>query len=140
LAMIVGKGDQTMAEAVDLKPLAEDQVILTDARDLDPGERALVDQSAIVHLTQVAALLEHPLPAGPIYVHFDTDVVSLHESPAHNYPAPGGPSASVMQAVFNRLAQSGKVAAVSLSAWNPELDQDRRSEDVSMALLHTLVG
>ena len=78
--------------------------------------------------------------AGPIYVHFDTDVVALHESPAHNYPAPGGPSASVMQAVFHRLAQSGQVVAVSLSAWNPELDQDKRSADVSVALLRTLVG
>ena len=140
LAMIVGRGDQTMTTAVDLKPLAEDRVILTDARDLDPSERVSVNQSAVVHLPQVAALLEYPLPAGPIYVHFDTDVVSVHESPAHNYPAPGGPPVSVVHSVFKRLAQSGQVAAVSLSAWNPELDKDKRSEDVSMALLHTLVG
>jgi arginase len=140
LAMIVGRGDQTLAAAVDLKPLPEDQAILTDGRDLDPAERAAVDQSAVVHLAQVADLLEYTLPAGPIYVHFDTDVVSLHESPAHNYPAAGGPPASVMQSVFNRLAQSGQVAAVSLSAWNPDLDKDKRSEDVSMALLHTLIG
>jgi arginase len=140
LAMTVGRGDQTMAAAVELKPLPEDQVILTDGRDLDPAEGATVDQSAIVHLTQVAALLEHPLPAGPIYVHFDTDVVSLDESPAHNYPAAGGPSAAVVQSVFKRLARSGRVAAVSLSAWNPELDHAGRSKDVSMALLHTLVG
>ena len=140
LAMIVGRGDQTMTAAAGLKPLPEDQVILTDGRDLDAAERASVEQSAIVHLTQVAGLLEHTLPAGPIYVHFDTDVVSLDESPAHNYPAAGGPSASVVQSVFNRLARSGRVAAVSLSAWNPELDNARRSEDVSMALLYTLVG
>ena len=38
LAMLVGRGEQTMPMAVDLKPLAEDRVILTDARDLDPAE------------------------------------------------------------------------------------------------------
>jgi arginase len=140
LAMIVGRGDQSMPEAVNLNTLPENQVILADARDLDPGERKFVDQSALVHLTSVEALLKHPLPAGPIYVHFDTDVVSLRESPAHNYPAQGGPSSSVMQSVFSRLAQSEQVIAVSISSWNPNLDKDKKSENISMSLLQTLVG
>jgi arginase len=140
LAMIVGRGDQSMPEAVNLNALPENKVILTDARDLDPGERKLVNKSALVHLTNVDALLKHPLPAGPIYVHFDTDVVSLRESPAHNYPAQGGPSSSVMQSVFSRLAQSEQVIAVSVSSWNPKLDKDKKSENISMSLLQTLVG
>lgn len=140
LAMIVGRGDQIMPEAVDLESLSENQVILTDARDLDPGERKLIKESDLVHLTNVGKLIEHPLPIGPIYIHFDTDVVSLKESPAHNYPAEGGPSSSTMQSVFSRFAQSGQVVAVSLSSWNPKLDTDKKSERISMSLLHTLVG
>jgi arginase len=140
LAMIVGKGDQTMPDAVDLKPLAENRIILTDARDLDPGERKSVKDSEVVHLTDVEVLIKHPLPAGPLYVHFDTDVVSLQECPAHNYPAPGGPSSAMMQSVFGRLARSGRIAAVSLSSWNPELDKNRKSENVSMSLLRSLIG
>ena len=140
LAMIVGRGDQNMPEAVKLNALPENQVIMTDARDLDPAERKSVNQSALVHLTNAEALLKHPLPAGPIYVHFDTDVVSLRESPAHNYPAPGGPSSSVMQSVFSRLAQSEQVIAVSVSSWNPKLDKDKMSENISMSLLQTLIG
>jgi arginase len=140
LAMIVGRGEQTMPEAVNLNPLLESQVILTDARDLDPGERKSVNESVIVHLPNVETLLEHPLPARPIYIHFDTDVVSSQESPAHKYPAQGGPTASVMHSVFNRLAQTDQVVAVSISTWNPELDKDKRSENISMALLQALVG
>ena len=140
LAMIVGRGEQSMPEAVNLSALPESQVILTDARDLDPAERKLVKDSALVHLADVEALLDYPLPAGPIYVHFDTDVVSLQESPAHNYPARGGPPSSVMQSVFSRLAQSEQVIAVSISSWNPKLDSGRKSETVSMSLLQTLVG
>jgi arginase len=140
LAMIVGRGDQRMPEAVNLNALPENQIILTDARDLDSGERNLVNESAIDHLTNVEALLEHPLPADPLYVHFDTDVVSLQESPAHNYPAQGGPSSSVMESVFSRLAQSEQVIAVSISTWNPKLDKNKKSENISMSLLQTLIG
>jgi hypothetical protein len=45
LAMIVGIGEQTMPEAVELRALPESQVILTDARDLDSGERELIAES-----------------------------------------------------------------------------------------------
>jgi arginase len=140
LAMIVGKGDPTMSDTVGLKPLPENRIILTDARDLDPGERESLKESEIVHLAVVEDLIRHPLPAGPLYVHFDTDVVSFEESPAQNYPARGGPSSEVMQSVFRRLAQSQQVIAASLSSWNPELDKDKKSENISMFLLQTLVG
>ena len=140
LAMIVGKGEQTMPEAVGLRALPENKVILTDARDLDSGERELIAESKVIHITKTETLLEYPIPDAPFYVHFDTDIVSLTESPAQNYPAQGGPSSAIIQSVFKQLAQSGKIIAVSLSSWNPELDKDKKSEKVSMSLLQTLVG
>ena len=140
LAMIVGKGDQTFLEAVGLRALPEKQVILTDGRDLDPGERDLIRASAVTHLPDAASLLDHPLPGGPLYVHFDTDIVSAAESPAQNYLAPGGPASKVIDAVFKRISQSGNLAAVSMSTWNPTLDTDKKSETVSMTLLRTLTG
>lgn len=140
LAMIVGKGEQSLPEAAGLKALPEDRVILTDARDLDAGERELIIKSAVLHLPKAETLLEHPLPDGPVCVHFDTDVVSGKESPAHNYPARGGPSSASIRSVFSRLARSGQVIAVSVSSWNPELDKEKKSETVSMSLLQTLVG
>ncbi len=140
LAMIVGKGEQTMPEAVGLMALPEDRVILTDARDLDSGERELIAESKVSHINKTETLLEEPLPDGPIYVHFDTDVVSLRESPAQNYPAQGGPSSSIILSIFNKLAESGQVIAVSLSSWNPKLDKGNKSEKISMSLLQALVG
>lgn len=140
LAMIVGKGDLALPAAIGLDPLPENQVILTDGRDLDPGERELIVNSGVVHLADPADLLDYPLPGGPLYVHFDVDVVSLKESPAQNYPAEGGPSANLMHALFLRLARTARIAAVSVSTWNPALDPDRKSEIVSMSLLETLIG
>ena len=64
----------------------------------------------------------------------------MAESPAQNYPAPDGPSADLLGAVFHRLAGTRRVAAVSMAAWNPALDPERKNETVSMALLQALVG
>jgi len=140
LAMAVGLGEQTLPEGVGLRPLSPAQVILTDGRDLDPGERTLVEQSGITHLPDVTMLLDYALPPGPLYVHFDTDVVDPQEVPAMNYPAPGGPSAETVRRVFRHLAATGRVTAVSLSAWNPQMDSDGRSRAISLSLLQELLG
>ena len=140
LAMIVGIGEQTMPQAVGLAQVPEEQVILTDARDVDPGEKELLNASRITRLKRPTALLDHPLPDTPLYIHFDVDVIALGEAPAQNYPAPGGPSSSVINAVFNRLALSGQVVAVSVSTWNPTLDKSKVSEAIGMRLLNTLIG
>lgn len=140
LAMLTGRGEQSLVKGVGLKPLPDTRVILSDARDLDAGERELVAESGVVHVTAVADLLEMPLPDGPLYVHFDVDVLDPAFAPAMNYPAPGGPQPEVVGAVFRRLKESGRVTAVSVSAWNPELDTDGRTRDVVMALVGELVG
>jgi arginase len=140
LAMIVGRGDLGMPAAVGLDPLPENQVILTDGRDLDPPERDLIVNSGVIHLSDPTDLLDFSLPGGPLYIHFDVDVVSLEDSPAQNYPAEGGPSAALLQTVFRRLAGTGRITAVSVATWNPALDPDRISETTSLDLLETLIG
>ncbi len=139
LAMIVGLGEQTMPQAIKQNFLPENRVILCDARDLDLGERKLVEESEVIHLTDAAFLLNYPLPSGPLWIHLDTDILPIEEAPAMNYPARGGPPSSLIESVFNRLAQTNQVKAVSLSSWNPKLDTDGKSQKVCMDLLKALV-
>ncbi|UCG22757.1 MAG: arginase family protein [Chloroflexota bacterium] len=89
--------------------------------------------------SDLAALLDASFPQGPLYVHFDSDILDPSEAPAMNYPAPGGPSSETLRHVFRRLAATGRIAAVSLSAWNPDMDEDRASRDLIMGLLAELV-
>ncbi len=140
LAMLVGRGDLTMPAAVGLAPLPENRIILTDGRDLDPEEGEMLKRSEVVHLKDPGELVGYPLGDDPLWVHFDVDVVALSDSPAQNYPAAGGPSARVLKPVFTALAATGRLAAVSLSAWNPQRDRDGRSAKTSMTLLETLTG
>lgn len=140
LAMLVGRGDQRLTEALDAWPLSEDQVILTDARDLDPGERESLKNSRVNHIPDVRGLLEMDLPPGPIWVHFDTDVIPAEDAPAQNYPVQGGSSPAVIRAVLERLASSGRVIAASLSSWAPAMDPDGESRDTCMSVFGALVN
>ena len=139
LAMIAGRGELRLSEAAGQRSLPESRVILTDGRDLDPEEKIAVAESAVTHLPEVTMLLDRPLPAGPIYVHFDADVINPQEAPAMNYLAEGGPSVAELRRVFEFLAASGQVAAVSLSSWNPAMDEDGRSRMAVMSLLQSLL-
>jgi len=140
LAMIVGTGEQTMLAALELEPLPEDRVVLTDARDLDPGEKRLIEAASIIHLTDARDLLELVLPDAPLYVHLDTDIINPAEAPAMNYLAAGGPSVGELQVVMKHLNRTEKIAAVSMSTWNPKMDNDGRSRNVCMGLLNTLIN
>ncbi|MGI9413966.1 MAG: arginase family protein, partial [Hyphomicrobiales bacterium] len=85
------------------------------------------------------ALLERPLPEGPLYVHFDSDIINAEEAPAQNYPVPGGPSSHDLKTVFDHLARSGQVAAVSMTCWTPDLDHDGRSAEICMSTFEALL-
>jgi len=135
LAMIVGRGEQTMPAAAALEPLPESDVLLCDARDLDPGECDLVAGSNLTHLNSVERLLTYPIPKRPVYVHFDTDVLTPEDAPAMNYTAPGGPSAKTLGRVFDHLANTASIVAVSMSTWEPVLDRDGTSREICMQLL-----
>lgn len=141
LAMLVGRGDETLCRAAGVDPLLEERVLLTDARALDqPREAAAVASASLTHVPQVGALLDLPLGDGPLWVHWDTDVLTPAAAPAQNYPAPGGPSPEELGRVFRRLRATGRVAAVSVSCWNPALDASRSTERVCLDLLGELLG
>ncbi|MCJ7446242.1 MAG: arginase family protein [Bacteroidales bacterium] len=139
LAMLVGRGEQTMMKVVGLHPIPEAQVILTDGRDLDPAEKQALAKSGVHHIVDSRFLLNHPLVVNPLYLHFDADIVNPNDAPAMSYRAQGGPSSAELQTIFRSLAKTGWVVAVSMATWNPKLDADGRSQAVCMELLHSLI-
>jgi len=120
LAMITGRGEQTILAGAGLSPLPDERVVLVDGRDLDPGEDDAVAESGIAQVTVDEVAHSIP-PAGPLYVHVDLDVVDPVEMPAMNYPAADGPRLREVRMAMIHLATTGRVAAFSLSSWNPAL-------------------
>jgi arginase len=139
LAMLAGLGEQTILEFLDIAPLPQDRIILTDARDLDAGEEELVSSSNVTHMNDPLSLLDSPLPEGPLWIHFDTDVIDPEYVPAQNYPAPGGIDPAGLGRVFSHLAEAGDIVAVSLSSWAPDLPGAEESRGVSLGLLEMLL-
>jgi arginase len=139
LAMLVGRGEQHLMAGVDLAPLDEAAIILTDARDLDPGEADALQASAVIHLPDINDLLAAPLPSAPLYVHLDVDVVDPHEMPGMSYPAPGGPSLEETAAVVARVAREGHVVGLLLSLWNDDLVSDDRALQGTLKLVRAWV-
>ncbi len=126
LAMIVGRGEQTVLDATGCRRLPEENVTLVGARDLDPGEDEAIAGSGM-HVREVHDLLSEDLPGGPLWVHVDLDVVDPADMPAQNYPAPGGPSLDEVASVLERIAATGRTVAVSFSTWNPVLPEAVRA-------------
>jgi arginase len=140
LAMILGLGEQTIMESLGVKPLETDRIMLTDGRDLDLGESDLIESLDLQHVPKITDLLETPAPEGPLYVHFDSDILDPADAPAMGYLAPGGPSLADMGRVFKHLAQTYNIVAVSMSTWRPKMDEDGSSEKVCMRLLKDLLA
>ena len=94
----------------------------------------------LTHLKDTIELLDYTFSENPLWIHFDTDILDPVDVPAQNYPAPGGIRKQELKEVFQYLAKTGLIAAVSLSSWAPDLPGAEQSRDVSLELLEILVS
>jgi arginase len=115
LALAVGTGTLTLPAALGLRPVPEQRAVLVDARDTDPGEEQLLARSSVVRVT-VDELDVDSLPEGDLYLHLDADVVDAAELPGLLYPVTGGPRQADVVAAVERIAATGRVAAVGIGA------------------------
>lgn len=139
LAMIVGRGEQTIVDGAGMHPISETDVVLVDGRDLDPEESIAVEESAMAVIS-VDDVPGWTPPGGPLHVHVDVDVVDPTEMPAVNYPAPHGPTLETLRAALSRLAETGQVAAVTFSVWNPSLPGADEAERACASLAESFTN
>ncbi|MDG0833497.1 arginase [Pelomonas saccharophila] len=149
LAMFVGRVDHdsdprsqaalACLATIGVQAYPQSQIVLADARDLDPGEREALLESQIQRC-DVGAVLEHLQPRERIYVHWDTDVIDDQaQMPALKYHVQRGPSAADMAALFEAL-RACNIVAVSVSAWHAERDEDDMTARACLNLLNTLIA
>lgn len=138
LAMSLGHGDRTAPRRLRLTRLLPEQVLLVDARDLDPGERELIASAPIRHVP-VSEVSTWLVPDGPVYLHVDLDVLDPEEVPGLRYPAPGGPSLGAVVEAVRTVMSTGRVAAVGIACTcEPDHLDEARVQDVLAALLSTV--
>ena len=148
LAMLVGRiddGDEnfslvnSMLREIAVNPYPERQIILSDARDLDVGEKEALEESEIV-VCEISRILTQLNPDESLYIHWDTDVVDAEEeTPALKYHVKNGPNYSEMEALFKCLAHEN-ILAISISAWHEEKDLENITAKACLGAIKSLQG
>ena len=140
LAMMSGRGDQTLMQTSGAHLLLDDDIILADARDLDPMERALLKGSGIHHVQSMTEVLDAIPPHRPVYVHLDFDILQPGDAPAMRYSVEGGPSLAELVSLGRALHQTNRIAAVSATTWDLDADRDGRTGKACLSVLDAFLG
>jgi arginase len=145
LAMVVGDCWQTLCATVPgFSPLPEDRVVLAGVRDVEAGERQRLDRSAIhrVDAQDVGRLPEHldRLQATRISLHVDLDVLDPGHGRANEFAVPPGITPDELVAAARSGARDHKLAALTLSAYDPSYDADDRVRDAALAVLDAVAA
>lgn len=145
LACAVGRGlDALRAQIGQTIPVPEQQVALFGVRDLDSLEAEalaasqlrIVRADALQHeAADVENILETLAHVRQIYVHLDIDVLDPAVAPGVDYPTPGGLDVAQLQRYVEQLVTLPNVAALALTAVNPDKDGAGRTVKAALAVL-----
>jgi arginase len=130
---LVGDSDRTAPDRLGLRPIPEEDVVLVDARDLDPPEAEYLARAAIRRVP--VEELGDTIPPGPVYLHVDVDVTNPGDLPGLLFPAAGGPGLAAVTAAVRAVIGAGGVAAVGIACtYRPGSGAAGRLADLTEAL------
>jgi arginase len=147
VAILTGSAWANLVEETGTTTIPESGVVLAGARDFDPLEEQRLESSAVRYLppseldandTVARAVDELDPPATGLYLHLDLDVLDSEEAKVNIYSAPDGLSADQLVAQVRSLLESCPVRAVSLTAYDPEVDADGRVPPIAMRILEVV--
>ena len=139
LAMLTGRGDQSIVLAAALDPLCDARVFHVGARDLEPAERAALACSDVIVGERLSTIIDEIPQVVPLWIHFDTDYIDPSQAPAMRYPAAGGPTARHVQSELMRLVRERRVVGLSTPAWAPRLDPDGATARVCWSVIRAVL-
>ncbi len=147
LAILTGGAWRALADQSGIASIPESAVLLAGARDFDPLEEQRLESSEVHHLppqridsddavARAAGELD-PAPSG-LYLHVDLDVLDTEEARVNIYSAPDGLSAAQLTSQIGSLLDACPVRAISLTAYDPEVDAEGRVPPIAMRLLEVV--
>ena len=149
LAMLTGRCCASdTARVPGFRPLADEAIVLAGARDLDDGERRLIETSGVrvvapgsVVSEQLAAAAEGWPPAvAEAYLHVDLDVLDPEEAIANGFAARGGIGLTDLLACIDAVATHVPIGAAALTALDPEADADGRATAAALAIVEQILA
>lgn len=149
VAVLTGRCWRPLASAIPgFEPVADDNVLLAAVRALDPLERELLDTSQIARVEPeemvagksglTRALVTLARRVDSVHVHVDLDAIDPADGRANEFAEPGGPSLADLETSIRAVGEHCTVNSVSLTSYNPAVDDDERALTAALRLLETL--
>lgn len=110
--------------------VAPERLVLCGVRDLDGGERELVQRSAATVIgasLETLVFLQNALDGAPVFVHLDLDVLDPSVMPAE-FPAPDGLSAEKLYDLLDAVADRCEVVGLEIAGFVAPEDAEERTE------------
>jgi arginase family enzyme len=118
-------------------PIPPDRVVLAGVRDLDDGERELLERSAATvigaSVVETLVAVKNALDGAPVYVHLDLDVLDPEEFPAQ-FPAPGGLSSDKLYDLMEAVAEDSELVGLEVTAFEAPRDEDELADAAETAM------
>jgi arginase len=132
LAGACGEWDAGLAE-----PVPPERVVLAGVRDLDDGERRLLEQSpaTVIGASTVETLVavKNALDGAPAFVHLDLDVLDPEYFPAQ-FPAPGGLHPDKLYDLLDAVTEDSKLVGLEVTAFEAPEDEEARAAAAETAM------
>jgi arginase len=107
--------------------VAAGQVVLAGVRDLDPGERELLERSAatVIGASPVETLVaaKNALEGDPVFIHLDLDVIDPEHFPAA-VPAPGGLHPDKLYDLMDSVLEDSELVGIEITNFDAPDDED----------------
>ena len=132
LAAATGEWESGLAD-----PVPAERVVLAGVRDLDAGERELLERSAATVIgssvveTLVAA--KNALDGAPVFVHLDLDVMDPEQFPAA-VPAPGGLHPDKLYDLLDSVLEDSELVGLEVTAIELPEDEEERAVAIETAM------
>ena len=153
LAHLLGYGDADLANILDFSPkVRPENVVLIGIRDIDAGERELIQRSGITVYTMrdidergMAAISREAMQivcngTAGFHVSFDVDGCDPSVIPGSGTLVPGGVSFREAHLLLEYCADTQKMLSMEVVELNPFLDQGNISAERTISLIKSAFG
>jgi arginase len=145
VAIITGRCWKQISGTVpEFKPVADERICLIGTRDVDSLEgRLLADSNVdVIEPSRIRSDLSHSLNSmrqhvESVYVHLDLDVLDAGVAAANSFAVSGGLTIDDVEYALAEIARDFRIAAVTLSAYDPAADTNGAAGRAAIRLLCT---